>query len=301
MVNSLFQKRRATRFAILFQNFQAQRATHASPCPGVSPPLFQTPGCFLAGGLIWGSILNRITVACSFLLSASAWAADLTVSAAASLTQAFQEIGVQFEAKNPDIKVKFNFAASGALLQQIINGAPVDVFASADSDTMGKALAKQVVNAADVKIFTSNRLVVVIPAKADLAIKQLTDLNKPEVKRFAMGVPASVPAGHYAQGALDKAGLWNDVKDKVISTQNVRQALDYVARNEVDAGFVYASDAMLTDRVKVAFQVPTSTPIQYPIARVAFSKQFDAANKFIAFVQSTAGQAVLKQNGFTPP
>jgi molybdate transport system substrate-binding protein len=149
------------------------------------------------------------------------WAADLTVSAAASLTQAFHEIGAQFEAQHPGTKLKFNFGASGALVQQIINGAPVDVFASADTDTMDKAVAKAVVNAADSKVFTSNRLVLVTPLQADLGLKQLSDLKKPAVKRFAMGVPASVPAGHYALGALDKAGLWNDLKDKVISTQRL--------------------------------------------------------------------------------
>jgi molybdate transport system substrate-binding protein len=246
--------------------------------------------------------LNRITIALSFFLSVSSWAADLTVSAAASLTQAFQEIGSQFEAQNPGTKLRFNFAASGALLQQIVNGAPVDVFACADTDTMAKAVAKAVVNASDSKVFATNRLVLVTPAKSDLALKQLSDLKKPEVKRIAMGVPASVPAGHYAQGALDKASLWADVKDKIISTQNVRQALDYVARNEVDAGFVYASDAQLmVGKVNVAFQVATASAIQYPITKVASSTQAAEAQKFIAFVQSEAGQAVLKKNGFTAP
>ena len=246
--------------------------------------------------------LNRITIALSFFLSVSSWAADLTVSAAASLTQAFQEIGSQFEAQNPGTKLRFNFAASGALLQQIVNGAPVDVLACADTDTMAKAVAKAVVNASDSKVFATNRLVLVTPAKSDLALKQLSDLKKPEVKRIAMGVPASVPAGHYAQGVLDKASLWADVKDKIISTQNVRQALDYVARNEVDAGFVYASDVQLmAGKVNVALQVATASAIQYPIAKVASSTQAAEAQKFIAFVQSEAGQAVLKKNGFTAP
>ena len=233
--------------------------------------------------------------------SLSVSAADLTVSAASSLTHAFQDISAAFEAQNPQIKVRLNFAASGALLQQIVNGAPVDVFASADTDTMDKAVAKAVVNAADSKVFTSNRLVLISPVQADLGLKQLADLKKTEVKRFAMGVPASVPAGHYAQGALEKAGLWSDLKDKVISTQNVRQALDYVARAEVDAGFVYASDAQLmADKVKVAFTVPTVTPIQYPMAKVAGSTQPETANKFIAFVMAAPGQAVLKKHGFGP-
>ena len=244
---------------------------------------------------------KQLSLALAVTLSPALWAADLTVSAAASLTQAFQEMGAQFEAQNPGTKVRFNFAASGALLQQIVNGAPVDVLACADTDTMDKAVAKAVVNASDSKVFTNNRLVLVTPVQSNLGLKQLTDLKKPEVKRFAMGVPASVPAGHYAQGALEKAGLWNDVKDKVISTQNVRQALDYVARGEVDAGFVYASDAQLmSDKVKLAFAVSTLTPIQYPIAKVAASSQADVASKFVAFVQSASGQTVLKKFGFGP-
>ena len=247
-------------------------------------------------------LLNRITIALSFFLSISSWAADLTVSAAASLTQAFQDIGAQFEAQNPGTKVKFNFGASGALLQQIVNGAPVDVFASADTDTMDKAVAKGVVVAADVKVFTTNKLVLIVPTQSKANMQQLADLKKPELKRFAMGLPASVPAGLYAQGALEKAGLWHDVKDKVISTQNVRQALDYVARDEVDAGFVYASDALLmAGKVKVALQVATTTPIHYPLAQTAFSTQAAEAQKFIAFVQSNAGQAVLKKHGFSTP
>lgn len=242
---------------------------------------------------------KTISATLALMLSHSLWAADLTVSAAASLTQAFQEIGAQFEAQNPGTKVRFNFGASGGLLQQIVNGAPVDVLASADTDTMDKAVAKAVVNATDSKVFTTNRLVLITPVQSGLALKQLADLKKPEVKRFAMGVPASVPAGHYTQVALEKAGLWSELKPKVISTQNVRQALDYVVRGEVDAGFVYASDAQLmTDKVKQAFAVATLTPIQYPIAKVATSTQTETAHKFIAFVLSANGQSVLKKWGF---
>ena len=234
-----------------------------------------------------------------FFLHALAWSADLTVSAAASLTQAFQEIGAQFETQNPGTKIKFNFGASGALMQQIANGAPVDVFASADTDTMNKAVAKGVVAAADVKVFTTNKLVLVVPIQSKANLLQLADLKKPDIKRFAMGTPASVPAGHYAQGSLEKAGLWVDLKDKIINTTNVRQALDYVARDEVDAGFVYASDAQLMqDKVKVAFQVATTSPIQYPIAKVSSGSQADAANKFIAFVLSGSAQSLLKKYGF---
>ena len=228
-----------------------------------------------------------------------AWSADLTVSAAASLTQAFQEIGSQFENQNPGTKVKFNFGASGALMQQIANGAPVDVFASADTDTMDKAVVKGVVAAADVKVFTTNKLVVIVPLQSKTALQKLADLKKPDIKRIAMGTPASVPAGHYAQGSLEKAGLWNEVKDKVINTTNVRQALDYVSRDEVDAGFVYASDAQLMqDKIKVAMQVTTLTPIQYPTAPVMGSANKNLSVKFIQFLQSPLAQATLKKYGF---
>ena len=228
-----------------------------------------------------------------------AWSADLTVSAAASLTQAFQDIGSQFESQNPGTKVKLNFGASGALMQQIANGAPVDVFASADTDTMDKAVAKGVVAAVDVKVFTTNKLVVIVPLLSKTALQQLADLKKPDIKRIAMGTPASVPAGHYAQGSLEKAGLWSEVKDKVINTTNVRQALDYVARDEVDAGFVYASDAQLMqDKVKVAMHVTTLTPIQYPIAPVMGSANKNLSVKFIQFLQSPLAQATLKKYGF---
>lgn len=236
----------------------------------------------------------------SFLFCQSiAWSADLTVSAAASLTQAFQEIGTQFEIQNPGTKVKFNFGASGALMQQIVNGAPVDVFASADTDTMDKAVSKGVVAAADIKVFTTNKLVLIVPIQSKTNLQVFADLKKPDIKRIAMGTPASVPAGHYAQASLEKTGLWNEVKDKIINTTNVRQALDYVSRDEVDAGFVYASDAQLMgDKVKVAMQVTTASAIQYPVAKIVGNDQKNTASKFIQFLQSPLAQAILKKYGF---
>jgi molybdate transport system substrate-binding protein len=236
----------------------------------------------------------------SFVLwQSTAWSADLTVSAAASLTQAFQDIGAHFESQNSGTKVKLNFGASGALMQQIANGAPVDVFASADTDTMDKAVAKGVVVVADVKVFTTNKLVLIVPIQSKITLQQLADLKKPDIKRIAMGKPASVPAGHYALGSLEKAGIWNEVKDKVINTTNVRQALDYVSRDEVDAGFVYASDAQLMqDKVKVAMQVTTVTPIQYPIAQVVGSANKNLSVKFIQFLQSPLAQTTLRKYGF---
>jgi molybdate transport system substrate-binding protein len=229
-------------------------------------------------------------------------AADLTVSAASSLTQAFKELGPAFEAQNPGTKVLFNFGASDALLTQIAKGAPADVFASADQEAMDRAQSQRLLAPGSRRDFTANSLVIVTPIDSVLAFKVMSDLGQPGVKRFAIGNPASVPAGRYAKNALSAASQWGAIESKAVYAQNVRQALDYVARGEVDAGFVYATDALTQkDKVKVAASVPTTTPIRYPIAGVAGSANLGAARKFVEFVTSAAGQAVLARHGFQKP
>jgi molybdate transport system substrate-binding protein len=239
------------------------------------------------------------------LLGPQAGAADLTVSAAASLTNAFKELGPLFVAQNPDTKLQFNFAASGALLQQISKGAPVDVFASADQETMDQAQAQSLVKASERRDFVSNSLVVIVPVAAGPASarpKAIADLAQPAYGRIAIGLPASVPVGRYTKGVLEKAGLWAAIEPKMIGAQNVRQALDYVARGEVDAGFVYGTDAaLMPDKVKVALTVPTETRVLYPIAPIAASGNAAAARKFVAFVLSPPAQAVLAKYGFGRP
>lgn len=236
------------------------------------------------------------------LASLAAPAADLTVSAAASLTNAFKELAPAFEARNPGTKLQFNFAASDALLAQIAKGAPVDVFASADQETMDKAQAQNLLVAGSRRNFVNNSLVLIAPADSAVALKSLTDLGKPDVKRLALGKPEGVPAGRYAKHALEAAQLWSAVEAKAVYATNVRQALDYVARGEVEAGFVYATDAAVQkDKVKVAFTVPTETPISYPIAVVTGGPNADGARKFVEFVASPAGQAVLAKYGFQKP
>lgn len=236
------------------------------------------------------------------LLSGQALATDLTVSAAASLTNAFRELAAGFEAQNPGVKVQFNFAASGALLQQIAKGAPVDVFASADQETMDQAQAQGLVKAGERRNFVSNALVVIVPTQAARTLSSLSDLSQPSFQRIAIGLPASVPVGRYTKGVLEKAGLWTAIEPKMIGAQNVRQALDYVARGEVDAGFVYATDAAIMDnKVRVTLRVPTEQPILYPIAPVSASPHHAIAQKFIAFINSSEGQAVLAKHGFGRP
>lgn len=227
-------------------------------------------------------------------------AEELVVSAAASLNNAFKEIATQFEKKHPDDKILFNFAASGTLLQQIAKGAPVDVFASADQETMDQAEKQQLINNESRKDFTKNTLVLISPLVSSLTIKELADLNLDTVKRIAVGNPANVPAGRYTQEALEQTGQWQSLKDKFIYTQNVRQALDYVARDEVDVGFVYGSDAaIMQDKVKVLLTASLKTPVTYPIAQIKDSKHNQLANNFIEFVLSTEGQQILAKYGFS--
>ncbi|HEX4235168.1 MAG TPA: molybdate ABC transporter substrate-binding protein [Caldimonas sp.] len=233
--------------------------------------------------------------------SVAASAAELTVSAAASLTNAFQEIGSAFDAANPGTKVLFNFAASGQLLQQIASGAPVDVFASADQETMNQAEQQKLLKPGSRSNFVSNSLVVIVPGDRP-GPKALAELTTPSFRQIAVGVPASVPVGRYTKSVLEKAGLWPQIEAKMVGAQSVRQALDYVARGEVDAAFVYATDAaVMPEKVKIALVVPAEQPVLYPIAAIANAPNSAAADRFVAYVGSPAAQAVLARYGFGKP
>ena len=241
-------------------------------------------------------------MALAVLVSCGALAADLTVSAAASLTNAFRELGPMYQAANPGTKLQFNFGASGVLLQQIAKGAPVDVFASADQETMDQAQGQNLIQTAGRRNFARNALVIIVPATGGQTPQALGDLTQPTYKRIAIGLPASVPAGRYTKSVLEQAGLWSAIEPKMVGAQNVRQVLDYAARGEVDAGFVYATDAaLMPDKVKIALTVPTPAPVLYPIAPVAASAHTDAARKFVSFVLSAPAQAVLGKYGFGKP
>ncbi|MES2160734.1 MAG: molybdate ABC transporter substrate-binding protein [Pseudomonadota bacterium] len=232
----------------------------------------------------------------------SASATDITVSAAASLTNAFKEIGAAYEKEHAGDKVQFNFAASDPLVQQIAKGAPVDVFASADQDAMDKADSLKLLAAGSRKNFASNSLVLITPVAASLPIKGIADLQQAAVTRVTMGNPASVPVGRYTRHALEQARLWAAVEPKAIFGASVRQSLDYVARGEVDAGFVYATDAaVMKDKVKVVATVPTETPVSYPIAVIAAGPQAVAGQQFADYVRSSTGQAILAKYGFGRP
>jgi molybdate transport system substrate-binding protein len=229
-------------------------------------------------------------------------AGEVLVSAAASLTNAFKELATQYETAHPGTKVLTTFGSSDVVLRQITEGAPADVFASADQKAMDKAVAAKAVDPATRVNFARNEVVLVVPADNPRGIASLADLKKPGVTRIALGNPESVPVGRYTQAALEKAGAWDTVKAHEILGQNVRQVLSYVERGEVDAGFVYATDAaIMKDKVKVVQAVETPTPVSYPIALVQRDGRAPEAADFLKFLLSADGQAVLSRYGFVKP
>jgi molybdate transport system substrate-binding protein len=236
------------------------------------------------------------------LLALSAQAGDVTVSAASSLTHALRDIAPLFEAATPGAKVQLNFGASGALLAQIAKGAPADVFVSADQETMDQAQMQGLVKPEQRRDVVSNALVVIVPATATKVPAGLHELTQPGFARIAIGLPASVPVGRYTKRVLEGANLWAAIEPKMIGANNVRQALDYVARAEVDAGFVYATDAaVMPDKVKVALKVPTPQPILYPAAVLAAAPNAAEAARFVDFLVTPAAQAVFAKHGFGKP
>jgi molybdate transport system substrate-binding protein len=249
-----------------------------------------------AGGRMRG--LTGMAAALLLLASSAGGAQELVVSAASSLTNAFRDIGRDFEATHAGVKVVLNFAASDVLLAQIAKGAPADVFASADEAAMNRAEEGNLLAPGTRHDFAANRLVVVVPRSA-APVAALATLAEPRFRRIATGSPQTVPAGRYAKDALERANLWGALEAKLVFTQNVRQALDYVVREEADAGFVYATDAaIMPDKVKVAFDVPTTTPVRYPVAVVRDSRQSALAAAFVLYVVGAAGQQILARHGF---
>lgn len=249
----------------------------------------------------------RTVALCGFAVAAfaahrGAHADELVVSAAASLTNAFRQMATAFEKTHPGTKVVLNFGASDVLLRQIVNGAPADVFASADEKAMDKAVEAKAVVADTRRDFATNSLVMIVPADSKLPVRSMREtLALSQVRHVALGNPASVPAGRYAQAALEREGAWDIVSAKAVLAGNVRESLDYVARGEAEAGFVFGTDAaMMPQTVKVAATVPTQTPVTYPIALVQGTQHAGDAQAFTHFVLSKDGQAILARYGFRP-
>ncbi len=246
-------------------------------------------------------VLLTVTAFLSSSLTFAESPKEITVSAAISLKNAFEEIGKTYETKNRGTKVVFNFGASGDLARQIEGGAPVDVFASAAQKDMNDAEARGVISPGTRTNFAANSVVLIVPRSSRVPIKSFGDLQSENVKKIAIGDPGTVPAGRYAEDVLTYYKMISGLKDKLVFTENVRQVLDYVARNEVDAGIVYSTDAMIRrNEVAIAATAPEAShkPVVYPIAMVKASQNSEQAKAFIALVTSPEGKRVLAKYGF---
>jgi molybdate transport system substrate-binding protein len=253
------------------------------------------------------NIVGSLVVLCWSLSSLSSSAADargspITVFAAASLTNALQELGDGFT-KEYSIPVRFSFAASSGLARQIENGAPADIFFSADLEWMDYLQARNLIRRDTRHDVLGNRLVLIAPADSKIKLKigphfpLLAALGK---GRLATGDPDSVPVGRYARQALTNLGIWNEVADRLIRADSVRSALAFVDRGEAPLGIVYETDALIDKSVQVVDVFPAGShmPIVYPIALTGPAKG-DAA-KFLAYVRGPAGEVAFKAYGFTP-
>jgi molybdate transport system substrate-binding protein len=245
--------------------------------------------------------MRALALLCLALLPSWAAAQQLTISAAASLADALREIGTRFEATNPGVTLRHNFAASGVLVQQIVQGAPVDVFVSADQASMDRGMAARALDPATRRDIARNTLVMVAPA-ASTQPTRLADLALAGTGRIAIGKAATVPAGRYAQQALEAAQLWAGLQPRLVPADNVRQVLDYVARGEVAAGFVYRTDAeLMKSRLRLVLTVGGHEPITYPAAAVAASRQPTLARAYLEHLRSAEAQAVFQRFGFGLP
>jgi molybdate transport system substrate-binding protein len=228
---------------------------------------------------------------------------EITVSAAISLKDSFEEIGRAFVAGHRGVKVSFNFGASGDLKRQIEGGAPVDVFASAGFQEMNELAQKGIVINSSVVAFVRNAVILIEPAGSKLVLASFSDLKRGEVKKIAIVNPKTSPAGRYAQQVLTYFQLWDTIRDKLVFGESVRQVLDYAARGEVDAGMVYATDTWaVSDKVRVILQAPEEShePIIYSIGVVKGTKNKLLAEEFVAFVASREAWQIFEKYGFKP-
>ena len=227
-------------------------------------------------------------------------AQTIHLSVAASMTNAFNEITAGFAILHPDAEIRPNFASSGSLAKQIEQGAPADIYVSANPKWMKYLLEKQMIEPGTDRIFAYNKLVFVGEKKStDLSMESLVNLD-----RIALGSPESVPAGQYAKQAMDKVGIYAILEQnkKLIMAKDVRQALIYADRGEVDGAFVYQTDALLATKAKILFTVPDNLydRVSYPMALTVAGAKNDLAKALYAYMSSPETIAILGKYGFEP-
>lgn len=233
--------------------------------------------------------------------SSSTEVKTITVSAASSLQDALTEIKDSFEKDHPDIKVNFNFGASGSLQKQIEEGAPVDIFISAGKKQMDELAAKSLISVGSRKNLLTNELVLIVNESSTGKIKDFQSLKNGTFK-LSIGTPETVPAGKYAKETLEKLDLWSVIQNNLVYAKDVRQVVTYVETGNVDAGIVYYSDTIKLNNSKLVTYAPKDShkPIVYPVAIVKGSQQVNSAQTFLDFLKSSKSTEIFKKYLFSP-
>lgn len=246
-------------------------------------------------------LLKTGVVTLTIFAGMSLHAATVTVFAAASLMDSLKQIAADYEKRSGD-KIVFNFAASGTLARQIEAGAPADIFFAADESKVDGLEKKGLLASGTRKTLLGNSLVIVTPPDA-VMVHSPVDLTNAAIQHIALGDVKSVPAGTYAKACLEKLALWPVVESKIVPCENVRAVLAAVESGNVDAGFVYKTDAAISKQVQMAYEVPAAEApkISYPLALLQDAPQPAAAKKFIACLESEAAATVFKEFGFLVP
>lgn len=248
--------------------------------------------------------MQRLAAAALLLLALClpARAGELTVFAAASLTDAVSTIKGEFETLHPDTTVRPVFAASGMLLYRLESGEACDVFLSADADTMDAAVDRHRVDPGSRAVFAGNTLVLAVPAGNPAQVTGLDSLSLGGVRHIGIGNPESVPAGRYAKRALQQKASWFALTSKLVYYPSVRHVLAALAKGELDAGFVYATDAAIAGKdVAIAASIPLSPPVAYTGAVAAKARDRQGATAFLAYLATPQARMVLTRFRFTTP
>lgn len=250
-------------------------------------------------------LITSLTVGCSNQKQATPATPpqkiEMNISAAVSLKDALEEIQKNYETKNPNIKLVYNLGASGALQKQIEQGAPADIFMSAAPKQMNDLEAKNLVSKSTRKNLVENKLVIVVPKASNINIAKYEDLAKNDVQKISIGEPGSVPAGQYAQEVLTKLSIWDKIKDKAVLAKDVRTVLTYVETGNVEAGIVYKTDAISSNKINIVATAPEGShqPIVYPVAVLSGTKQQKAAEDFLTYLNTPECRTIFEKYGFT--
>ena len=224
----------------------------------------------------------------------------INVSAAATLTNALNEINKAYAALKPWVTLTANYASSGTLQTQIENGAPCDVFLSAAAAQMDALQAKDILLAGSRINLLTNTIVLIVPKASTLGLKSFNDLTLPSVKLIAIGDPKSVPAGTYAQQAFTELGILSAIQSRFVLGSTVTQVLQYVDSGNVDAGVVFSTDALSDSNVTVIATGPAdvNASIVYPTAIIKASKNAAAAQDYVNFLSSSQAKTIFEKYGF---